>query len=298
MAPTPTPSTASASVVPSDRATQELARNLVRARRERLSGTLVVVGDPGGTFYLANGAIVAVESPGAPTVETLLVRSGRIGKDEWAAAYRAGATVGRIGAELIDRTLVGAAELQLMCLMAALDGALSVGMGRMDECILEPGGAVHHLVAPQGIEADWLFQEASRRVKALTSLRVPLCPFRDRMTLTPTGAASAEGSTAGERRDILLHVNGRRSSRDIAFLLGRGLYAVTVELTRMLSDGLVEVVPSPAAIPLGEPAGAADRVSSTHAPHRLPGGSGLPRRQRGMSGIHDVLPLRPVTDCR
>ncbi len=257
-----------------------LARNLLRARQERLSGTLVVVGDPGGTFHLANGAIVAVESPGAPTVETLLLCSGRVGKAEWAVAYQAGAADGRIGTELIDRTLVGAAELQLMCHMAALDGALSVGMGRIDECLLEPGRGGYHLVAPQGIEPDWLFQEVSRRIKALASLRIPLCPFKDRLAPTATGTALLSGSTAGTRREILFGVNGRRSARDISFLLGRSLYAVTVELTRMVSEGLVEV------------------PNVTHLPQRPAGASGLPRRQRGMSGIHEVLPLRPVVDCR
>lgn len=286
------------SVVPSDQTTL-LARNLIRARHERFSGTLVVVGDPGGAFHLANGVIVAVESPGAPNVETLLLRSGRVGKAEWAAAYQAGAAGDRTGTELVERTLVGAAELQLMCLMAALDGALSVGMGRIDECLLEPGGGGYHLVAPQGIEPDWLFQEASRRVKALASLRVSLCPFRDRMALTSTGAALLSGSTAGERREILLRVNGRRSSRDIAFLLGRGLYAVTVELARMLSDGLVEVVSSRVAVPVSGPAEAADRMQNvTRLPHRPVGAGGLPPSQRGMNAIHDVLPLRPLTDCR
>ncbi|MET9884606.1 MarR family transcriptional regulator [Streptomyces sp. NPDC006430] len=287
------------SVVPSDRTTQELAQNLIRARHERFSGTLVVLGAPGGTFYLANGAIVAVESPGAPTVETLLLSSGRVGKAEWAAAYQAGAADGRMGTELIERMLVGAAEFQLMCLMAALDGALSVGMGRIDECLVEPGRGGCHLMAPQGIEPDWLFQEASRRIKALASLRVSLCPFRDRMTASSAGAALLSGSTAGTRREILLRVNGRRSARDISFLLGRGLYAVTVELMRMLSEGLVEVVPSYTAVPVARPAEDADRMPNvTRLPYRPAGVGGLPRRQRGMSGIHEVLPLRPVTDCR
>ncbi|WP_149179500.1 hypothetical protein [Streptomyces sp. TRM49041] len=283
---------------PSDHAAEELARNLVRARHERLSGTLVVVGDPGGTFHLANGAIVAVESPGAPTVETLLLCSGRLGTAEWAAAYQAGAADGRIGTELIDRTLVGAAELQLICHMAALDGALSVCMGRIDECLLEPGGG-HHLTAPQAIEPDWLLPEVSRRIKALASLRVSLCPFKDRLTPTSAGAALLSGSTSGTRREILLRVNGRRSARDLSFLLARGLYAVTVELTRMLSEGLVAVVSSRTAVPVGEPAEAADRMpNASRLPHRPADASGLPQRRRGMSGIHDVLPLRPVTDCR
>ncbi|MFE9258740.1 hypothetical protein [Streptomyces sp. NPDC006879] len=286
-------------VMPSERAAPELARKLLLARHERISGTLVVMGDPGGTFHLVNGTIVAVESPGAPTVETLLLCSGRVGKADWAAAYRAGVAGGRTGRELIDRTLVGAAELQLVCHMAALDGALSVGMGRIDECLLVPGGGRYHLMAQQGIEPEWLFQEVSRRIKALSSLRVSLCPFKDRLAPTSNGATLLGGSTGGTRREILLRANGRRSARDICFLLGRSLYAVTVELTRMVNEDLVEVVHPGTEAATGEHTASAGQLPSVpRLQHRPATAAGLPRRQRGMSGIHEVLPLRPVTDCR
>jgi len=280
-----------------DKATRELARMLIRAPGEQLSGTLLVTGDPGGSFHLVNGAVIAVESPGAPCVEALLLRSGRVGEADWAAAYRAGAADDRTGAELVARTLVGAAELQLMCLMAALDAAFAVGMGRIDQCTLERGSATHHLPAPQGIESNWLLQETTRRIRAFGSLRFSVSPYRDRPALTSTGAALLSGSTAGERREILLRVNGRRSSRDIAFLLGRSLYAVTVELSRMLGEGLVEVMPSGTAEVGSRRALMADRPPRvTRLPLRPAGTGELPQRERGAGGIDGILPLRPVAD--
>ncbi|GAA0679999.1 hypothetical protein GCM10010193_37100 [Kitasatospora atroaurantiaca] len=254
-----------------DKATLELARVLIRAPGEQLSGTLLVTGNPGGSFHLSNGDVIAVESPGSPGTEALLLRSGRLGEADWAAAQQAGAVDNRTGAELIARMLVGAAELQLMCRMAAVDGAFAMGMGRIDRCTLE-GPAACHLAAPQGIEPDWLLQETVRRIRAFGALPFAISPYRDRVTLTPAGAAQLNGSKTGERREILLRVNGRRSSRDIAFLLGRSLYAVTVELSRLLGEGLVEVT------------------------HRA--ASELPLRRRGTSGINDALPLRPAVDRR
>ncbi|NUR86363.1 MAG: hypothetical protein HOY71_19950 [Nonomuraea sp.] len=56
-------------------------------------------------------------------------------------------------------------------------------------------------------------------------------------------------------------VNGRRSCRDLAFLLGRGLYPVTVEISRLLGEGAVALV------------------------HREPERESLPRREKGASGI-------------
>ncbi|MFB6618069.1 MarR family transcriptional regulator [Streptomyces sp. NPDC056367] len=258
----------------------ELARALTEAPLDRISGTLLVAGDPGGSFHLSRGAIVEVVSPGAPGAETLLLRSGRIREADWASASES-STAGRpIGAELVARKLVGAAELQLICVAAALDGALAVGMGRIDGFNLERDAYGCRLAAPEAIEPDWLVREAERRIRALVSRRHPFSPFRTRLGRTEAGTAALDAAAAGERREILLRLNGRRSARDIAFLLGRSLYAVTVEVSRLLVEGLVEaVVPARAKDHLFGPATTA---------------GGLPRRLPGASGVNDILPLRPA----
>ncbi|MEU6237956.1 hypothetical protein [Kitasatospora sp. NPDC047058] len=261
-----------------------------RARTGRFSGALQVAGDPGGQFHFRTGAVVEVSSPGAPDVETLLLHSGRVSETDWTAAVRAGAAGDRAGAELVARGLVGRAELQLVCLMAALDGALAIGMGRIDGFSFDAGAPFQHLAAPQGIEADWLLQEAARRIGVIASLASPHPPFSSRPQRTAAGTTLLDGPVGGDRREILRRVNGRRSARDIAFLLGRSLYAVTVELARMQGEGLVETAP-------------AHRTGSAaeNGPAPLPAGGrtglpALPVRQRGASGINDLLPLRPVTD--
>ncbi|WP_431679745.1 MarR family transcriptional regulator [Kitasatospora sp. KL5] len=268
----------------------------------RPSGTLTVLGDPGGVFHLASGIITAVDSPGAPDVATLLLRSGRVGAADWEAACHAGAADGRTGAELVARQLLGAAELQLMCMMAALDGAFAVAAGRVDGCTLAGGPPAHRLPAPQGVEPEWLLQETDRRLRALAALRPPLSPLHDRIGPAPgtdrRNAGDGRGSRlTGERREILQCANGRRSARDIAFRLGRSLYAVTVELSRLLADGLVEIVPPGPAAPVagGRPGVTAARRPPDPSPVHQPAGRlPLPRRRRGASGINDVLSWRPA----
>ncbi|MEU3777911.1 MarR family transcriptional regulator [Streptomyces sp. NPDC032472] len=222
-------------------------------------------------------------SPGAPGVETLLLRSGRVSEADWTSVIRSGAGDGRIGRELVARELVGSAELHLMCMMAALDGALAVGMGRIDGFTIDHHSDSCRLAAPEGIEPEWLVHEAGRRIRVLGALGHSLSPFRSRPALTDAGSAQLSGPATGERREILLRANGRRSVRDIAFLLGRSLYAVSVEVSRLMGEGLVETVAT-ARASTGDGPPPVDGRPRAELPHRLP----------GASGINTVLPLRPV----
>ncbi|MCB5163552.1 hypothetical protein LG634_01640 [Streptomyces bambusae] len=261
---------------------QEVARTLAEAPLHRVSGTLLVAGDPGGSFHLRDGAIAEVASPGAPGAETLLLRSARISETDWAAATLSCPAERPLGAELVERKLVGAAELQLICVAAALDGALAIGMGRIDGFTLERDTHDCRVPALRPIEPDWLVREAERRIRALAARRHPFSPFRTRLGRTDAGTAALDTAADGERREILLRVNGRRSTRDIAFLLGRSLYAVAVEVSRLLGEDLVEaVVPD------------ASTATDPYAGPRTPT-DGLPRRLPGASGITNVLPLRPA----
>ncbi|MCG6493726.1 MarR family transcriptional regulator [Kitasatospora sp. A2-31] len=290
--------------------TSEIRR---RARTGELSGSLQVAGDPGGQFHFRTGAVVEVSSPGAPGVETLLLHSGRVSESDWSTALRAGEAGDRAGAELVARGLVGPAELQLVCLMAALDAALAIGMGRIDGFSFDPGAPFQHLAAPEGIDADWLLQEAERRIGVLASLAAPHAPFHSRPLRTVTGTALLDGPANpdgspvnGDRREILVRVNGRRSARDIAFLLGRSLYAVTVEMARMHGEGLVRSAGAPGAPGTLRPIGTADELGrpfgspGTGAPPLAagprPDRPALPLRQRGASRITELFPLRPISD--
>lgn len=310
-----------------------LGRALSRCRDERVTGVLRVQGSPGGAFHLLDGAVVAVESPGAPGVGTLLVRSGRIDADEWNAAHDAAGTGLWPGAPIAAGGRLGTAEFQVLHMMAVQDAVFAVLAGRLDDCAFDPAppGAPRTVPPPglgNGVEPEELLVEAGRRLTALASLARSVSPDRDRVAAVGP-PAWADEPLAPVRREILGCANGRRSPRDIAFLIGRGVYTITVEVARMCAEGLVETVPAPPAHPLPPPApapplpdpypttpaepagpavpspplalpeGAADPYPGPYppvpewepgdVPVTAPGAEGLPRREPGASGIREAL---------
>jgi hypothetical protein len=289
------------------------AEALAPAAGERLTGLLRVTGSPGGVVAFTRGVVTAVTSPGAPDAVALLLRSGRITEADWADAVKAGAADARIGAELVARTLLGATELRAICQMAALDGAFAIAAGRIDDCVLERDTAASWLSVPLDIEPEWLLAETERRLAALFApRRTPISPFRDRLVPTPGAAERSKGPVTELRREILRHLNGRRSCRDVAFLLGRGLYAVTVEISLMLREGVVAIHPAdddpgPPPAPLGGPARhgpSRDRPRDASGDPAWEAGGApgweqdadrLPRRAPGASGFRGDLPLRPLS---
>jgi hypothetical protein len=92
-----------------------------------------VSGSPGGTVHLRGGLVVAVESPGAPGPKALLLRSGRIGGEEWAALVRESGGARRPAAGLVAHGCTGAAQLRVVCTMALKDAAFAVVAGSVDD---------------------------------------------------------------------------------------------------------------------------------------------------------------------
>ncbi|QIS04980.1 hypothetical protein F5X71_24020 [Nocardia brasiliensis] len=231
-------------------ATQQVVRELTAPAADPRTGSLRVTGDPGGTFEVIRGRVADVRSPGAPGVPELLTRPGR--RD------------------------IGDAELRAVTMLAAVDGAFAIAAGWIERCSWDrgdddmPGDGAH-------LEPDWLLTETERRLCALSHGRVS--PHRNRLLPTALGTSLRAEGASGLRQEILRQVNGERSCRDIAFLLCRSLYAVSVEVSRMLAEDLL-VVPPPRH----------DASGPNPAPRS--GMKALPRRRRGASGINDMLPPR------
>lgn len=244
---------------------RELVRELAQAAATARTGVLRVTGEPGGDLHVVHGLVVTVDSPGAPGVRELLARPGR--------------------------TSTGEADLRVVTLMAAVDGCFAIASGWIGNCFWQadihpeateaPG--TPEAVAPQlpGFEPGWLLLETERRLGALAHGRIS--PHRNHLQLTERGRVLLSGPGSGYRREILLWANGRRSCRDIAKLLCRSLYAVTVEVVRMLDDDLLVIAAVEADPPAFDPAPA----------RGLTGRTLLPRRRRGASGINDALPPCP-----
>jgi len=212
-----------------------LREALVVAAVAGMTGALRVTGDPGGTIHLSDGRVVGIETPGAPGPEVLLLRSRRVSESSWEAAFAAAvATGGPMGAELVTRKLIGSGELEVLLWTAVADAMFVLASGTVDEYRAEPGSVDFVLPLDPGAEADWLLAETSRRLQVLTSL--PARHDRDRIVAVSGAERSDVGQDHGE---ILTLADGRRTPRDLAFALGRGVYATLLQLARMHEAGLL-----------------------------------------------------------
>jgi hypothetical protein len=291
-----------------------LSQVLTECAGDRLTGAIRIAGEPGGTVYLADGAVAAIDTPGAPGPEVLLLRSGRVPEAGWSAAFAATAASGEVGAELVRRELIGAGELEALLKMALADAMFVLAAGELADYEVDKAAADCLLPLDPAADPAWLLAEASRRLAVLASLPAPIEHDRDRWASARGGTPA--GLVLGSGQETVLAVaNGRRTARDMAFVLGRGVYAVTLQLARMHADGLLvpaarRVVPAPPSDSARRQAGpddikdAASKPADTTSepaplPRRRRGGSGQPRRTRSSGGPMDraalLRLLRPGT---
>lgn len=257
-----------------------LAPALGECGRDDFSGELRIAGTPGGTFHLRDGRVVAVESPGAPGPEALLLRSGRVSGEQWAELVRESGGSRWPASALITRGYAGAAQLRVVCMMALHDGAFAIAAGRVDGCervaSVEPFAQV-----ALGETVARLLQDTARRLAALDLLPHPVHPDHERPVPVPVAGGI---QLTALQQELLAHTDGRRTARDLAFRIGRGVYTVTVEVARMLGDGLLVCAEPPAPIPvhvLPEGHRLQQRTSSPPEPAPPPTRTALPRRKPG-----------------
>ncbi|MHC3473428.1 MarR family transcriptional regulator [Streptomyces sp. 7R007] len=268
-----------------------LARALISCGREEFTGRLRVAGVPGGVLHLHRGLVVSAESPGAPGPEVLLMRSGRVDGEQWAQLVRESGGARWPATALIAHGYAGAAQLRVVCVMALLDAVFAIVAGRVEDCERVTGADPYAPVAV-GEPPGRLLQDAGRKLAAVAALPRPVHPDRER-PVPATGSEPARRLT-GLQQELLAHADGRRTARDLAFLAGRGVYTVTVEVARMLAEGLLECPDAPVPIPVVVP----PEVSPVRhreppppppPPGPLPVPAVLPRRSPGASGITEAL---------
>ncbi|MGW2719447.1 MarR family transcriptional regulator [Streptomyces sp. NPDC001492] len=257
-----------------------LTRALAACGRDGWTGVLRVSGAPGGVLHLRDGLVVAAESPGAPGPETLLLRSGRVDGEQWAALVREAGGARWPAAGLIAHGYAGAAQLRVVCAMALQDAAFAILAGRIDGCERAGGGSEPPAPVAVGEPPARLLEEAARKLAALAALPRPVHPDRER----PVPGPHSGGPLSALQRALLDHADGRRTARDLAFRSGRGVYTVTVEVARMLGEGLLECPAVPAPIPVRAlPEGIRHRTPPPPVPPppQPPAPVDLPRRRPG-----------------
>ena len=260
--------------------TTALEGALRQAHYERLTGRLAAPGFVGVEILLADGLVTAVLTPASPGPDSVLLRSGRVNQVEWARAVDAVGERGRLDEILVSRSLVRGGELDVIRVAALFDAMFAVCLDAPEDWEARPAGSGIEPPLPlvPGIPPALLLAEADRRCAKLSrrwGSPAQLARTRPQVTVKATQA----GTGAIERhREILLCANGRRTPRDIAFVLGRGVYAVMVDLGQLESRGMVQTKEQavPAALPSaaprrieGEARSEAAAVPPEHLPQRI-----------------------------
>ncbi|MEY9928711.1 hypothetical protein ABH926_003350 [Catenulispora sp. GP43] len=250
---------------------------------ENFTGAVEVSGVPGGTIHLRHGLVIAVDTPNAPSVETLLIRSGRIDEAGWAAAVtRHAAAEGREGdlnAVLTGLGLIGQGELEAVCIAAVYDAAFAMALNPAGGWTVHEAAVPPELAACPGESPRTLAEETTRRINALShswgASPAELAAVRCR-----PAARIDPGTLSARQQAVLLAANGRRTPRDIAFFLGCGVFPAMLAIARLRARRLVEwEAPRTAALPI-----TARHATPAPAPAQAQAPAGgthvLPRRQR------------------
>jgi hypothetical protein len=244
------------------------------------SGVVHVAGEPGGTIHFADGAITAIQTPGAPSAEVILLRSRLVTESGWDEAFTAAAKSGTpMGAELVARDILGTGELEVLLRTVLADAMFVMASGHVDGCHAVAGPADYLLPLRPGAKTRPLLAEATRRILLLGSMR--FSPGSERVVAVPP---AARRTPLDERQEeILALADGRRTARDIAFALGRGVYATMLDVAELGEAGVLTIVPrsgraNAAASPPPYGSGAGSRSGTAGQPETP---AGLPVRRKG-----------------
>ncbi|MFF3440553.1 hypothetical protein [Streptosporangium sp. NPDC002721] len=280
----------------------EIGRSLLRLSHEGFSGVLRVEGGPGGALWVRDGLVVAATTPAAPGPESLLLRSGRVSEKDWTDAYTTGAPADRLAAELAGRGIIGEAALEAVCLAALFDAVFAMVLSGVESCAAEPVGPGDRLpllpVLP-GVGHERLARETARRMGHTGRWREIGLSMRVRPVPPAVPAPTLLGADR-IRRAVLERANGRRTPRDIAFVLGKGLFAVMSEIARMVEERVLDLggPGSTAAEPsVPAPEEDEDENPATRLPRRRPGTSKI-NEMPALAGGGRPVPARPLLALR
>jgi hypothetical protein len=230
-------------------------------------GAMRVSGEPGGVIYLSGGEVSYIDTPAAPGLDVLVVRSGRVTDQGWRSAFAAGHVTAEVGQALVAHSLLGRRELEVFTLSAMFDAAMCV-LPMISGSYRFLPGTRHWLGSIRPVGVDMLMREVARRQAMLDRLNGPALP--PTATVIPVRRLRGGRVTiTAQQWEIVTHANGHRSIRDLAWTLGRGVFAVTMEIHRLIARGMVEVTGAASATAAdGEAAG-----ERSDLPQRRPGSS-------------------------
>jgi hypothetical protein len=218
------------------------------------TGALNVVGQPGGLVFFVDGHIGHAESPATPGVEATVLRSA-MGADDtaWADVVAAMQTrTGRDAAaaraeDLLRRGHVDPVQLAVIVQLAIADALLAMlaGPGAAVTRTRFLGGQRPWIELADPIDAAQALGETARRGRLLADVARRVRP--DDAVARRHPASPGRVRLTAPQWDVLRLTDGRRTSRDLAWLLGRGVLATTVHTHQLVELGAVQVGDTPTA---------------------------------------------------
>ncbi|MFI5955187.1 DUF4388 domain-containing protein [Cryptosporangium sp. NPDC051539] len=246
----------------------------VKALRElaalKATGALHVEGTPAAVLYLRDGQVCHVDAEAAPGVGLVLTASGRVSDDVWQSVLTVGAPVGRVAALLVEQGYLSQGELEL-CANGALFDASFFALGTDPTSVRFVAGQASWFGGSLHVDVERLIRETGRRRELLSSA-LPTAVFDLAPVVPVTRMPRDQVVIDGLRWELLVHADGRRTSAEIAGLLGRSAYAALLEVRRMAAIGLLEPPPEAAAVPIPTVTAYRPAVSGSRlAGPRIPG---------------------------
>ncbi|MDK1475487.1 transcriptional regulator [Streptomyces sp. 549] len=210
-----------------------------------------------GTLYLVEGEVVHAESPAAPGLDVLLIRTGRLPEEGWQEAVNSGGARCQVAHTLLDSGRLARGELEL-CHLAALYDAAYFVLAPDAGPVRFRSGVAHWLGPVRPVHAGHLEQENRRRRQLLHDI----WPFEDVDTAPVTrrevaGGGLHGGHLAGEpraptptrrQRDVLDLADGTHTPAAIARSLGRPAFHTLIDVRRLAAAGLIETPREPVAV--------------------------------------------------
>jgi hypothetical protein len=252
------------------------AKALGQLAAQGATGALTVLGQPGGVIFLRAGLVNGCESPAAPSVDRLLTACGKVAERVWETIPS------RPARALVEGGHVTTAEIELCALQALYDAAFFVLSTARAELRFDEG-IEHWLGADGTVTADQVCDHVARQRSMLGEVHPS-----DATDLAPVVPVPRPGLDrvllSGLQWEIVLHADGERTPQELAGLLGRSAYAVTLDVRRLAAAGLVV----PPETPAEEPQATAKAIAVV--PQELLPAQLLPQRVPGTFTFEEPAP--------
>ena len=233
---------------PSDTATDRIRQLAADGK----TGVLQIVGSPGGLVYIADGHIVYAESLGTPGAEVAVLRATRPDEAAWAATVTAMQTrPGRKAAakhadEVVARRTLPPVGLDAALQSATADALLDMlaGYGVTVTRTRFVNGQRPWIALGRPLTPDVALAETARRLRLLAAVGQRVRPDDDIVRAAATGPVAVRLSP--QQWDLVRLCPERRTPRDLAWSVGRGVLATTIEVCELIELGVLKTASSAA----------------------------------------------------